>query len=92
MQGITKSSTRARSKDKGPADSLQSNTDHFHRKMHESGCDDKGNQKKSNLSNSQKRGIEKLKKRIKNGEVVISTTDKSGKLTVSTREKLQKAR
>ena len=49
-------------------------------------CDKKGKQE-PNLSKSQMRGISKLKKRVKEGEIVIMESDKSGKLSVATTEK-----
>ena len=45
-------------------------------------CSEKGEQK-SNLTFSQRNGLRKLKKRIKDGEIVVMLTDKSGKLAVS---------
>ena len=44
-------------------------------------CDEEGNQK-SNLTAPQRRGIKSLVIRVKNGEIVILETDKSGKLVV----------
>ena len=49
-------------------------------------CNDKGDQIKSNLTKAQKRGIAKLRTRTKSGEIVITVTDKSGKMSVSSRE------
>ena len=40
--------------------------------------------KYNNLTAEQRRGLTKLKKRVKDGEIVVSKTDKSGKLFVST--------
>ena len=49
-------------------------------------CNDKGDQIKSNLTKAQRRGIAKLRSRTKSGEIVITVTDKSGKMSVSSRE------
>ena len=50
-------------------------------------CDEDGIiQTGCNLSESEKRGLKKLKKRSDEGELVIGTTDKSGKLCVSSME------
>ena len=46
-------------------------------------CSKEGNQT-SNLSQSQQRGLAKLKKRIKAGDIMVVLTDKSGKLAVTT--------
>ena len=48
-------------------------------------CTEKGEQE-TNLTQSQKRGISKINKRVKNKELVIMLTDKSGKLAVTTME------
>ena len=48
-------------------------------------CTDKGEQR-SNLTSAQKRGIASLKKRIKDGELIVMVTDKSGKLAVVSME------
>ena len=45
-------------------------------------CDKKGYQKKENISKVEKEGLRKLKQRRNDGEIVITTTDKSGKLAV----------
>ena len=42
----------------------------------------KNGQQKSNLSKSEKKGLESLLKRINKGEIVPLKTDKSGKITV----------
>ena len=55
-------------------------------KYMESNCDEKGNLLESNLLEQGKRGLKKLLKRVKNKEVVINCTDKSGKLCISTME------
>ena len=44
-------------------------------------CDDKGRQV-DNLTESQRRGIRKLQKRITAGELLVCPTDKSGRLAV----------
>ena len=53
------------------------------RKYRSEHCDEEDVQTESNLSESEKRGLKKLKKRADAGEIVIGTTDKSGKLCVS---------
>ena len=42
-------------------------------------CDSKGNQSNTNFNNTQRAAVNKLKKRVENGEVVIMPTDKSSK-------------
>ena len=54
-------------------------------KFYEENCDEKGRQK-SNLSQQQRLGVSKLKKRIKDNTIVIMETDKSGKFCVATME------
>ena len=49
-------------------------------------CNEKGDQNNNNLTKAQRRGIAKLKKRTKAGEIVITVTDKSGKMSVSSQE------
>ena len=39
-----------------------------------------------NLSDSEKKGLKSLKKRVREGELVITTTDKSGRMAVLSRE------
>ena len=51
-------------------------TDYFSKE-----CDEKGRQQ-SNLTAVQRRGLLSLLKRIKNGEIVVCPTDKSGKLSI----------
>ena len=48
--------------------------------------DRKRNQEWKNLSQKEKRGLRKLVKRIRNNEIVILKTDKSGKLTAMLKE------
>ena len=45
------------------------------------------NQEWDNLSAAEKRGLSKLKQRVKSGEILIIKTDKSGKLGVISKEK-----
>ena len=52
-------------------------------------CNEKGEQK-SNISRTEQRGLRELRKRIKNHEILILKTDKSGKLTVITRDEYLK--
>ena len=49
-------------------------------------CNEKGFQKCSNLTKQQIRGKIKLQSRTKAGEIIINETDKSGNMTVSSRE------
>ena len=51
-------------------------------------CNDRGDQE-LNLTKSELRGLNKLKKRIRNRELVAIKTDKSGKLTVMDRGKYE---
>ena len=48
---------------------------------------DKINQECDNLTESERRGLSKLRKRIQKGEIVVVKTDKSGKLAVMEKEK-----
>ena len=45
-------------------------------------CDKAGNVKQQNLTDSQKQGLQSLKRRVGAGELVICPTDKSGRLAV----------
>ena len=45
---------------------------------------------KGNLSEEEKDGLKSLQKRIKDKEIIILKSDKSGKLCISTREKYTK--
>ena len=47
-------------------------------------CREDGQQVESNLTAKERRGMKKLRTRVKNGQIVITTTDKSSKLCVST--------
>ena len=49
-------------------------------------CNQEGFQKACNLTKQQKRGCQKLIARTKAGEIVINETDKSGNMSVSSRE------
>ena len=49
-------------------------------------CDDKGNFKAHNLSIADRVGKIRLRRRVKRKEIVISTTDKSGKFVITTPE------
>ena len=53
-------------------------------------CNDNGKQQ-SNLNKSQSRGLKSLRKRIKEGEIVITPTDKTGNLAVFSRESFEEA-
>ena len=59
------------------------------RKYREKNCTEKGEQE-SNLTSAELKGLRKLKKRIRNREIVILKTDKSGKLAPMSREKYEK--
>ena len=52
--------------------------------------DRRRNQEGRNLSKKEKKGLKKLKQRIKDGEIIVLKTDKSGKLTVINREEYLK--
>ena len=45
-------------------------------------CNDKGKALQKNITKNQELRIKTLKKRVENGEIYISQTDKSGKLAV----------
>ena len=47
-------------------------------------CKEDGTQMIDNLTKQERRGIAKLRKRSKAGEIVVSSTDKSGRLTICT--------
>ena len=49
--------------------------------------DDNKNQEWSNLTEEEKRGLKKLKKRIANDEIVLVKTDKSGKMSIMEKDK-----
>ena len=49
-------------------------------------CNERGEQK-SNLTASEMRGLKSLKKRVKEGELVVVPTDKTGKLCIMSRER-----
>ena len=53
-------------------------------------CDVKGTQS-SNLSKSQARGLKSLLTRVKNGEIVVTPTDKSGNFAVMSRKSYEEA-
>ena len=42
-------------------------------------CDERGHQKIKNTNKSQKEGLRRLNERVKQGEIVVTMTDKSGK-------------
>ena len=56
-----------------------------HKKYMKENCNEEGNQK-TNLTPAQERGLRKLRKRIKDGNLMVILTDKSGKLAVTTVE------
>ena len=56
------------------------------KKFCESKCDNKGKFKDSNLTPSQIRGRKKLLNRVKSQELVLSSTDKSGKIAIWERD------
>ena len=47
-------------------------------------CTETGRQRTDALTKQERRGYKKLQARVKRGEVVVSTTDKSSKLSIST--------
>ena len=49
-------------------------------------CDEEGNVKDGTLNGAPRRGLKKLCKRVKDGEIVVTKTDKSGRLFVSSME------
>merc|ERR1711954_12046 len=49
-------------------------------------CDEHGNQRVSNLTKQQQRGRKKIKARTKTGEIVNNQTDKSGRMSMSSRD------
>ena len=49
-------------------------------------CNKDGEQK-MNLTEEEKKGLKRIQKRIKDGDLIVMKTDKSGKLSVTTREK-----
>ena len=51
----------------------------------------KGGQQKANLTKNQAQGLKSLKTRVKNGEVVIVPTDKSGNLAIMSRNSYMEA-
>ena len=53
------------------------------RRYIEEECDEKGKVLRGALSESQERGLVKLQRRVKEGEVVLRTTDKSKKMCAS---------
>ena len=58
------------------------------REYREEHCDDQGRQK-SNITRQQAEGLKKLKKRCDEGEIVVCSTDKSGRLCVMPMEMYQ---
>ena len=58
-------------------------------KYRDKNCNESGDQK-SNLTLVEERGLRKLKKRVRNKEIVVLKTDKSGKLVVANKEKYLK--
>ena len=57
----------------------------------ESECNEKGEQNITNMSVTQVEGRDMLQKRVKNGEVVVTMTDKSGKFAVVQSEMYREA-
>ena len=49
-------------------------------------CDEKGNIKNNNLSKEEAEGLKEIKDKIKNGDIVVFATDKSGRFSVDTPE------
>ena len=55
-------------------------------KFRKNNTNSKGEQK-SNLTQSEQKGLKSLKKKVKEGNIVIMKTDKSGRFVVTTPEK-----
>ena len=53
--------------------------------------DEESGKTEDNLTPSERRGLDSLRKRVKEGEIVLVQTDKSGRLAVLTREQYQEA-
>ena len=53
-------------------------------------CDEKGNQKESNLSKSETKGMNSIIKRVRNNEIVVQISDKCKRLCVSSLEAYEK--
>ena len=49
-------------------------------------CDKNGNIKDTNMTKEEIKGLKSLKDRVKKGEISIAPTDKSGKLSINTRD------
>ena len=49
-------------------------------------CDDKGNILKQNISTEEMKALANLQKRVNEGEILVVPTDKSGRLSVTTKE------
>ena len=49
-------------------------------------CDQRGNILENNLTHEETQGLKSLKQRIKNDEITVAPTDKSGKFSVNTKE------
>ena len=49
-------------------------------------CDDKGRVKKQNISKEEMKALVNLQKRVNEGEILVVPTDKSGRLSVTTKE------
>ena len=60
--------------------------DRIYQRYREENCNDRGEQQQ-NIAEDEKKGLRSLMKRIKDEEIVIIKTDKSGKLSVTNREK-----
>ena len=54
-------------------------------------CDNKGRIKNHNLSNEEKEGIKEIKEKIKEREIVVFQTDKSGRFSIDTPENYEEA-
>ena len=61
----------------------------IHNKYREESCNKKGDVK-GNLTEEEKEGLKSLQKRMKEKEIIILKTDKSGKMCVTTREEYEK--
>ena len=59
--------------------------DRVYQKYRQEFCNKDGEQK-TNLTEDEKKGLKKIQKRIKEGDLVVMKTDKSGKMSVTDRE------
>ena len=77
-------------KDEAALETLRMETMEVFKQYFREKCNERGEQK-SNLSASELRGMKSLKKRVKEGEIVVVQTDKTGKFVVMSREAYEEA-